>query len=184
MTLRKLRHEEISRTHPRDIGAKPRHPVTLVVDSVRSLYNVGSIFRSCDGALAEKLILCGYTPAPPRREIAKTALGAVDSVPWEHVRDIGDALRRLRSEGKRIAALELTSRGRSCFDLTPADFPLAVVVGNEISGLSAEAIALCDFALEIPMHGIKQSLNVAVAAGILLFECVRVLGTARMNDEG
>lgn len=175
MTLRKLRHDEIPRTSPRDIGDKPRHPVTLVVDSVRSLYNIGSIFRSCDGALAEKLVLCGYTPAPPRREISKTALGAVDSVPWQHVPDVGDALRALRREGKRIAALELAAGSRSCYELRRDDFPLAIVIGNEIAGLSREALELCDFALEIPMHGVKQSLNVAVAAGIMLFECVRVL---------
>jgi 23S rRNA (guanosine2251-2'-O)-methyltransferase len=173
--IRKLRHDEIVRTPLDEIGAKPRHPITLIVDNVRSLYNVGSIFRSCDAALVEKLYLCGFTPHPPRKEIEKTALGAVDSVPWEYAWDIGEVIAHVRSRGLRVAALEHTTHSTSCFALTPADFPLAVIVGNEITGLSPAAIAACDSAIEIPMFGVKQSLNVAVATGILLFECVRVL---------
>jgi 23S rRNA (guanosine2251-2'-O)-methyltransferase len=173
--IRKLRHDEIIRTPVERIGEKPRHPVTLIVDNVRSLYNVGSIFRSCDAALVEKVYLCGFTPHPPRKEIAKTALGATDSVPWEYVWDIAEVIRHVKSQGTHVAALEHTTHSRSCFDLRLSDFPLAVIVGNEITGLSPQALELCDSALEIPMFGVKQSLNVAVAAGILLFECVRVL---------
>jgi tRNA G18 (ribose-2'-O)-methylase SpoU len=175
MAIRKLNHDEIIRTLPAEIGGKRRHPVTLVADNVRSLYNVGSIFRSCDGALVEKLYLCGFTPFPPRKEISKTALGSTESVPWEYSRNIVDVLRALKPEMK-IAAVEHTTHSISCFDLDPAHFPLAIVIGNEITGVSPEALELCDLAIEIPMFGIKQSLNVAVAAGIVLFECVRVLG--------
>ncbi|MCB2206052.1 RNA methyltransferase [bacterium] len=173
--MRKLRHEEISRTALEDISGKPRHPLVVVVDNVRSLYNVGSIFRSCDGALVEKLYLCGFTPFPPRKEISKTALSATESVPWQHVYDITEVLEHLHAEGYRIAALEHTTGSLSCFDLQADQFPLAVVVGNEITGISDEALEHCDIALEIPMFGVKQSLNVAVATGILCFECVRVL---------
>jgi 23S rRNA (guanosine2251-2'-O)-methyltransferase len=173
--LRKLRHEEIARTPYEEIASKKRYPLVIVVDNVRSLYNVGSIFRSCDGALVEKLYLCGYTPHPPRKEISKTALGADETVPWEYVSDVRDALRRLKAEGRRIAALEHTTGGVSCFDLSTDLFPLAVVVGNEIAGVSDDALALCDMAIEIPMYGVKQSLNVAVATGIICFEIVRVL---------
>lgn len=173
--IRKLRHEEIERIAQDEIAAIPRHPLTVVVDNVRSLYNVGSIFRSCDAALVEKLYLCGFSPFPPRKEISKTALGAEESVPWEYVYDVREVLHRLRGEGRRIAALEHTTGSISCFDLTPDLFPLAVVVGNEITGISDDALADCDMALEIPMFGVKQSLNVAVATGILCFECVRVL---------
>lgn len=178
MALRKLRHEEIARTPVGEIGRVARHPVSLVVDNVRSLYNVGSIFRSCDGACAEKLYLCGFTPHPPRSEIEKTALGATASVPWEYVRDVADALRALKQEGKTIAALEHTDSSISSFSLTRGQFPLAVVVGNEITGVSASALAECDLAIEIPMYGVKQSLNVAVAAGIVLYDCVRTLRVA------
>jgi tRNA G18 (ribose-2'-O)-methylase SpoU len=173
--IRKLRHEEILRTPLTELPDKPRFPVTLVVDNVRSLYNVGSIFRSCDGALVEKVYLCGFTPYPPRKEIDKTALGATESVPWEYAWDIAEVLRALREEGKTVAALEHTTRSISCYNLAAGHFPLAIVVGNEITGLSPQAVELCDMAVEIPMFGIKQSLNVAVATGIILFECVRVL---------
>jgi 23S rRNA (guanosine2251-2'-O)-methyltransferase len=173
--MKKLLHDQIVRTPADEISAKPRHPIILVVDNVRSLYNVGSIFRSCDGALVEKLYLCGFTPHPPRKEISKTALGATESVPWEYAPDIAALLARLRAGGLRVAALEHTDRSVSCFSLTREDFPLAVVVGNEITGLSDAALAHCDSAIEIPMYGVKHSLNVAVATGVLLYECVRVL---------
>ena len=173
--LRKLRHDEIARTPHEEMGAKPRHPLVIVVDNVRSLYNVGSIFRSCDGALVEKLYICGFSPYPPRKEISKTALSAEETVPWEYVYDVREVLARLKREGWRVAALEHTTESISCFDLTPDLFPLAVVVGNEIAGISEEALALCDMAIEIPMYGAKQSLNVAVATGVICFECVRAL---------
>jgi tRNA G18 (ribose-2'-O)-methylase SpoU len=175
MPIRKLRHEEILRPSLEELSGKRRFPVTLVVDNVRSLYNVGSIFRSSDGAFIEKMYLCGFTPHPPRKEIEKTALGATESVPWEYVWDIVEVLHYLRESNITIAALEHTDKSKSCFDLTSAHFPLAIIVGNEITGLSPQAMELCDMALEIPMHGIKQSLNVAVATGIILYECVRVL---------
>lgn len=175
MSIRKLRHDEIVRTSVAHIEHAPRHPLYLIVDNVRSLYNVGSIFRSCDGAMVKRLFLCGFTPYPPRKEIDKTALGATESVPWEYVPRVTDAIGRLKAEGVRIAALEHTDKSMSCFDLTPDLFPLAVVVGNEIAGISQEAVELCDLAVEIPMHGVKHSLNVAVATGILLYECLRTL---------
>jgi tRNA G18 (ribose-2'-O)-methylase SpoU len=175
MAIRKLSHEEITRTPLEEIGGKARHPLVVVVDNVRSLYNVGSIFRSCDGAMVEKLYLCGFTPFPPRKEISKTALSATESVPWEHVYDICEVLAHLKENGYRIAALEHTTGSLSCFDMTAELFPLAVVVGNEISGISESALDLCDIAVEIPMFGVKQSLNVAVATGVICFECVRVL---------
>jgi 23S rRNA (guanosine2251-2'-O)-methyltransferase len=174
---RRLHHEEIAATLPGGRDAIVRMPVVLVVDNVRSLYNVGSIFRSCDGVAVEKLWLCGYTPHPPRREIDKTALGATESVPWQHVHDVREALVRVRDDGFRIAALEQTDAGRSLFTVAPEDFPLALVIGNEIDGVSDEALALCDMAFELPMRGAKHSLNVAVAAGVALYESLRVWQT-------
>lgn len=173
--MRKLRHEEIIRTSLSEIVHKQRHPMYVVVDNVRSIYNIGSIFRTSDGALIEKLFLCGFTPHPPRAEISKTALGATESVPWEYSGSTTDVLVRLKKESVKIAAVELTTESRSYASLSKSDFPLALVIGNEITGLSNEVIERVDFALEIPMHGIKQSLNVAVAYGIVVFECLRVL---------
>ena len=175
MTLRKLTHDEIRRTPLEDIGARSRNPLVIVVDNVRSLYNVGSIFRTCDGALVSKLYLCGYTPYPPRKEISKTALSATESVPWEYVADITEALEGLKADGFSIAALEHTTGSVSCFALRRDMFPLAVVVGNEIAGVSDSVLPDCDFAVELPMHGVKQSLNVAVATGILCYESLRTL---------
>ena len=173
--MRKLHHNEIVRTPINEIDTKPRHPIYVVVDNVRSIYNVGSIFRTSDGALISKLFLCGYTPHPPRAEISKTALGATESVPWEYHAKITDILQHLRQQNIRIAAVELTTESKPYSSLTRDDFPLALVIGNEITGLSSEVIQYADIALEIPQHGIKQSLNVAVAYGIVVFECLRVL---------
>jgi 23S rRNA (guanosine2251-2'-O)-methyltransferase len=175
--MKKLLHHELSRPSPEEAAAKPRNPLVIVVDNVRSLYNVGSIFRTCDGALVRKLYLCGYTPYPPRKEISKTSLSATESVPWEYVYDVADVLRLLKLEGMTIAALEQTSQSVSCFDIAPTHFPLAVVVGNEISGVSDAVLPYCDLAIDIPMLGAKHSLNVAVATGILCYECLRVIAT-------
>jgi tRNA G18 (ribose-2'-O)-methylase SpoU len=175
VSIRKLRHEEIVRTPLEQIDEVPRHPVYLIVDNVRSLYNVGSIFRSCDGAFIEKVFLCGFTPCPPRKEISKTALGATESVPWEYAPTAHEVVQRLKNEGIRVAALEHTDQSVSCFELEEKNFPLAVLVGNEIAGISDQALELCDMAIEIPMFGTKQSLNVAVATGVILFECLRAL---------
>ena len=155
-------------------ASQRRLPVVAILEDIRSLYNVGSIFRTSDGAHIEKLITVGYTPHPPRKEIEKTALGATETVPHEHFATIEEAVASLR--GFRIAALEIAANSRSVFELTREDFPLALIIGNEITGVSDRALALCDMAIEIPMLGAKHSLNVAVAYGIAIFECMRVVG--------
>lgn len=174
--MRKLLHAELLRQRLREEDAlhTERHPVSLLLYNIRSLYNVGSIFRTADSALLRELMLCGYTPYPPRKEIEKTALGAVDTVPWRYHRDTAAAIAELRSEGYRILALELTDVCRNYDELTPADYPLCLVLGNEITGVDDDILALCDGAVQIPMYGVKHSLNVAVAAGIAAFEAVRI----------
>ncbi len=153
-----------------------RLPVIAILEDIRSLYNVGSIFRTSDGSHLEAIYTVGYTPHPPRKEIEKTALGATRTVPHRHFETIEEAVmaaRRLPTT-RKVAALEITSNSRSIFELTQEDFPLALIIGNEITGVSDHALALCDFTLEIPMLGAKHSLNVAVAFGIAAFECVRI----------
>ena len=174
--MRKLTHAEIAarRATLESIRSVDRLPFTVVVDNVRSLYNVGSIFRTSDGVLLHKLILTGFTPKPPRKEIEKTALGATQSVPWEHVRHPRDAITRLKQEGLKAYCLELTDSPIPYYQVKPTDFPLCLVIGNEITGVSKEVIAQCDGALAIPQYGIKQSLNVAVAYGIAVFELNRI----------
>lgn len=172
--IRKLLHDEILQqrlTNEIALGAE-RHPVSLLLHNIRSLYNVGSLFRTADAALAQKLHICGYTPAPPRKEIEKTALGAVDSVPWEYHASSMDAVVKLRQQNVKIFALELTDNSRSVYKLEKSDFPLCLVLGNEITGVDDDVLAMCDGALDIPMYGVKHSLNVSVAAGIALFQAV------------
>jgi tRNA G18 (ribose-2'-O)-methylase SpoU len=147
--------------------------VSVVLDNVRSLYNVGSVFRTCDSALVRELILCGFTPHPPRPEIEKTALGAVDSVPWRYCADTINAIKEQKQKGEKIIAVEITENQRPYDSLGAGEFPVCLVFGNELTGLSDSVIAECDDALEIPMYGVKHSLNVSVAVGVATFEAVR-----------
>ncbi len=175
--MRKLSHGEIAgfRTPIEQIEGKTRVPIYALLDNVRSLYNVGSIFRTSDGAFIEKLYLCGFTPHPPRREIEKTALGSTQSVPWEYHRNPIEVIHLLRERHIKIVVLELTDESSPYYDVQPSDFPLCLVVGNEITGIRKEIIELADMAIEIPMYGMKQSLNVAVAYGIAVFGLLRIL---------
>jgi 23S rRNA (guanosine2251-2'-O)-methyltransferase len=174
--MRKLTHAEIStkRVPEEHVSTAQRLPLIVLVDNVRSLYNVGSIFRTSDGAMIEKLFLAGFTPHPPRKEIEKTALGSTKSVPWEYTKHPIETILSLKERGYKICCLELTDRSIQYNDIKASNFPLCLVIGNEISGVSEEVIKLCDLAIEIPMYGIKQSLNVAVAYGIAVFELARI----------
>ena len=140
----------------------------LVADNIRSLYNVGALFRSGDAFGVEKLYLCGYTGTPPSKEIAKTALGAEVSVPWEHCRQVLPLLRRLRQAGVQVIALERV-RGSTPLPKFRPRYPLALVVGNEVSGVSPAVRRFADDVVSIPMLGEKESLNVSVAAGIAMY---------------
>jgi len=174
--MRKLTHAEIStkRVPSEHIENASRIPVVVLVDNIRSLYNVGSIFRTSDGVMIEKLILAGFTPHPPRKEIDKTALGSTKSVPWEYVKHPAEAVRSLKTQGYKICCLELTDKSIPHYEIRKKDFPMCLVIGNEITGVTKEVIELCDSAIEIPMFGTKQSLNVAVAYGIAVFELAKI----------
>ena len=181
--MKKLSHDEISkkRSSLDTLHTVNKLPVYVVLNSIRSNYNVGSIFRTSDGAMIEKLFLCGYTPHPPdsnlltgNKEILKTALGSTESVKWEYVKDPKEVITGLKEKGVKICALELTDNSRQYFELLKTDFPLCLIVGNEITGVSQDLINLCDFSIEIPQYGIKQSLNVAVAYGIAIFELRKI----------
>jgi len=174
--MRKLTHAEIStkRVPEEQLAGVQRLPLVVVVDNVRSLYNVGSIFRTSDGAMIEQLILAGFTPHPPRKEIEKTALGSTRSVPWQYTRHPVELLHDLKHRGYNLCCLELTDASIPYFEIKKSDFPLCLVIGNEITGVSKDIIELCDMSIEIPMYGMKQSLNVAVAYGIAAFELARI----------
>lgn len=149
-----------------------RLPVTMLLDNVRSLYNVGSFFRTADGVRLSRLFLCGITAQPPRAEIAKTALGAEETVPWEYHYDTLVTLRMARARGMQIAAIETGSRAVDLFDWRP-QFPVCVVFGNEVEGLTDEVLEACDVRVRLPMLGLKHSLNVATAAGVVAYELLR-----------
>jgi tRNA G18 (ribose-2'-O)-methylase SpoU len=174
--MRKLTHDEIAGQRlSRDTAHRvERLPIYGMLDNIRSLYNVGSMFRTSDGALIRKLYLCGYTPHPPRKEIDKTALGATETVPWEYHRTIGECVAAIRGEEARLCVLEHTTKSIPYHKIRKPDFPICLVVGNEITGISTEVISAADLAIEIPMLGTKQSLNASVAYGIALFELVKV----------
>ena len=175
--MRKLSHEEISKHRVSKSHAKAieRLPIYGVLDNIRSLYNVGSIFRSSDGALVSGLFLCGYTPTPPRKEIDKTALGATETVPWKYFPASMDAINYARSKGATVFVLEQTTVSVPHYSVKKEDFPICLVVGNELTGISNDVVSAADRALEIPMYGTKQSLNAAVAYGVALYDLVRIL---------
>ncbi len=147
-------------------------PVCLLLDNVRSMYNVGSFFRTADGAGVERLLLSGITARPPQNAISKTALGAEDRVPWQPVASAGEAITDLRKNGYEIAALETTTRAVDIFDWQPR-FPVCVLFGHEVDGLAQELLDGCDTHVRIPMLGLKHSLNVASAGAVVMYELLR-----------
>jgi tRNA G18 (ribose-2'-O)-methylase SpoU len=147
-------------------------PVSILLDNVRSLYNVGAFFRTADAAGIEKLYLCGITGRPPKRAITKTALGAEETVPWEHAGEAGPLAGSLRARGVEIAAIETTVHAVDLFDWAPR-FPVCLIFGHEVDGIQPELSALCDTHVRIPMLGAKHSLNVATAGGVAIYELLR-----------
>lgn len=147
-------------------------PVSVLLDNVRSAYNVGAFFRAADGAGISNLHLCGITGHPPSNAITKTALGAEETVPWDHTWDAVALVQGLREQGHEIAAIETTAQSIDIFDWTPR-FPVCVLFGHEVDGLRPELASLADTHIRIPMLGVKHSLNVATAGGIVMYELLR-----------
>ena len=171
--MRKLRHEEIPRPDPKTVHALSGHPVSVLLDNVRSIYNVGAMFRTSDAALVERLYLTGITGTPENRSLHKTALGAQDTVRWEYQRDPFPVVQALKRDGYTIGVLEITDCPTPAMDIEESSFPLCLIVGNELHGVREQLVAEADVAFEIPQFGAKQSLNVAVAYGIAIFDIVR-----------
>ena len=171
--MRKLKHREIPRPSPATVQSLERHPIVVVLSDIRSVYNVGSIFRTSDAALVEQLYLTGITATPEHRGIHKTALGAQDTVPWQAEKDSQDLLHRLRARGYTIAVLEITDTPSATHEVCPDHFPLCLILGNEVTGVADGLVDMADLAFEIPQYGAKQSLNVAVAYGVAIFDLVR-----------
>ena len=174
--MKKLKLEELNRISVEEFKDAEKIPVVVILDNIRSMHNIGSVFRTADAFRIEKIYLCGITASPPHKEIRKTALGATESVKWEHVKEIGDLILKLKSENFKVLAIEQTegSKKLSEFNLIP-DEKYAVVFGNEVDGVQQEVINQSDFCLEIPQSGTKHSLNVSVCAGIVLWETYKKL---------
>ena len=147
-------------------------PVAILLEKIRSIHNVGAFFRTADCAGVEKVFLCGWTAAPPRKEIAKVALGAEEVIPWQRIQDPVEAARAVKAEGYRLIAVEQTTSSENLYT-AELPFPCCLVFGNEVEGVSDELLAECDAAVEVPTHGTKESLNASVCAGAVLFEARR-----------
>lgn len=172
--MKKLSHEEILEVKPsvEEVRGKKRMPIYAVLDNVRSLHNVGAIFRTSDGVLLEKLFLCGITGCPPRNEISKTALGAEEVVPWEYAADTVEVLKTLRAQGVKIVAVEIAHESVP-YDEAEYDFPICFVVGHEVKGIKDEVMELADMSVHVPMLGRANSLNVATCYGIIVYDALR-----------
>jgi len=174
--MRQLQLEELGRIGEDAFKSLPKIPLVVALDNLRSGHNVGAVFRTADAFRIQQVILGGYTPCPPDPEIQKTALGATGSVHWTHAPDLAACLLQYKAEGYKIWAAEQTDEPlllhRSAF---PAGQKHLLVLGNEVRGVSADILKICDSAIEIPQEGTKHSLNVSVAAGILMWEFYKQL---------
>lgn len=171
--MRKLSMDELGRKTVDEFKQADKRPVMIVLDNIRSMHNVGSVFRTADAFLAEGICLCGYTPQPPHRDIHKTALGATETVDWIYYPTTLEAVKELKGRGYQVYGVEQTEGSISLERFTTLDAKAAVVFGNEVEGVETEVLKLCDGCIEIPQLGMKHSLNISVAAGIVLWEMVR-----------
>ncbi|MGN6267245.1 MAG: RNA methyltransferase [Ginsengibacter sp.] len=180
--MRKLRMEELHRKSVSEVKESDKYPVIAVLENVRSAYNAGSVFRTADAFLIESIYITGYTATPPHKEITKTALGAQDSVDWKYFKTTRQAIEYLRNDGYTVFAVEQVSESIMLQRLNEMSAEkLAFIFGNEVSGVNQETISLCDGCVEIPQFGMKHSLNISVAAGIVLWEAVKKFEFAEKN---
>lgn len=169
--MRKLLNEELNRMHSEDYLSSDKTPIVIILDNVRSLNNIGSVFRTGDGFRIEKIILCGISTCPPHRDIHKTALGAEKIVPWEYSDDTITAVNNLKKHGYTIFAVEQTEDSTLLQDLKLKNkVPLALIFGHEVKGVNQKVVDICDECVEIPQFGTKHSFNISVSVGIVLWE--------------
>lgn len=172
--MRKLSLKELNRLSVAEFKAQPKAPVALLLDNIRSALNVGAAFRTADAFALEKIILCGITATPPHREILKTAIGATESVDWAYEKEAAQAIRQLQAQGYRVLAVEQAHSSTLLQDIRlEAEQKYALVFGNEVQGVSEEAMAVVDGCVEVPQFGTKHSLNISVCLGIVVWEFFR-----------
>lgn len=171
-TMRKLSMEELGRKSVEEFKRSDKSPIIVVLENIRSAYNVGSVFRTSDAFLIEAIYIIGYSAKPPHKEIKKTALGAEETVEWKHFKTSTEAIDELKRKGYKVYAVEQVENSISLEKFTAKD-NVAVLFGNEVTGVEQSTIALCDGCIEIPQLGMKHSLNIATAVGVVLWEMVR-----------
>lgn len=169
--MRKLENSELNRKSIEDFKTAKKTPITIVLDDIRSLNNIGSVFRTSDAFLIEKIYLCGITAVPPNKEINKTALGATETVDWEYREDILEIIEKLKKEDTEVYAIEQVESAIFLNEFkVDKNKKYALIFGNEVFGVSQKAIAICDGTIEIPQLGTKHSLNISVSAGIVMWD--------------
>lgn len=169
--MRKLKNNELNRLTIDEFKKSEKIPVSVILDNVRSCNNTGSVFRTSDALLIEKIYLCGITATPPNKEIRKTALDAEKSVNWEYTKETDDLVLKLKKEGYKIYAIEQVEESISLPDFQPdSSEKYALVFGNEVKGVQQKVVDLCDGSIEIPQYGTKHSFNISVSAGIVLWD--------------
>ena len=169
--MRKLENSELVRKSIEDFKTAIKTPIIVILDDIRSLHNIGSVFRTCDAFLIDKIYLCGITAVPPNKEIHKTALGATDTVVWEYQENVLDVIANLQKEKTKVFAIEQVENSIFLNTFTiEKNKKYALVFGNEVFGVNQQAIELCDGTIEIPQLGTKHSLNIAVSAGIVIWD--------------
>ncbi len=172
--MRKLKNSELNRLSIEEFKKSDKTPIVVVLDNIRSLNNIGSVFRTSDAFLTEKIILCGITARPPHKDIHKTALGATESVNWEYTESTIDAVNKLKDEGYIIVSIEQTEKAIMLQNFKiEKNKKYAVIFGNEVKGVQQEIVNLSDYSIEIPQYGTKHSFNISVSAGIVLWEFFR-----------
>ena len=172
--MRKLKNIELGRLNVEEFKNIAKIPLIVILDNIRSLNNIGSVFRTSDAFLIEKIYLCGITAKPPHKEIHKTALGATESVEWEYVDNTLDLVKKLQSEGIKIASIEQAENSTKLQDFEIIiDQKYAVIFGNEVKGVQQEVVSASDYCVEIPQFGTKHSLNISVSCGVVLWDLFR-----------
>jgi tRNA G18 (ribose-2'-O)-methylase SpoU len=169
--MRKLKNSELNRLSVEEFKESEKTPLIVILDNIRSLNNIGSVFRTCDAFLIEKIYLCGITAQPPHKDIHKTALGSTETVAWEYVKDTLELVKSLQAQGVKVIAIEQAERATMLNDFTPQpQTTYAIVFGNEVKGVQQEVVNASDVVIEIPQFGTKHSLNISVSCGVVVWD--------------